>query len=70
MWGLQFKMLSKEVGADIRNRISRFISNDEWKATSEQMKYLRVRVEVPIDKPLRRGSFVTSLKGDKVWIDY
>jgi hypothetical protein len=27
-------------------------------------------VEVPIDKPLRRDVFVTSSKGDKVWIDY
>ena len=70
MWGLQFEMLSKEAGENIRNRIGRFISNDEWKATSKQTKYLRVRVEVPIDKPLWRGSFVTSLKGDKVWIDY
>ncbi|GMY26899.1 hypothetical protein FCV25MIE_22141 [Fagus crenata] len=58
-------MLSEEVGADIGNRIGRFISNDEWKTTSEQAKYLRVRVEVPIDKPLRRGGFVTSSKGDK-----
>uniref|UniRef100_A0A2N9GM94 CCHC-type domain-containing protein n=1 Tax=Fagus sylvatica TaxID=28930 RepID=A0A2N9GM94_FAGSY len=57
-------------GADIRNRIGRFISNDEWKAMLEQMKYLRVRVEVPIDKPLRSGGFVTSSKGDMVWIDY
>ena len=68
--GLQFEMLLEEARADIRNRIGRFISNDEWKATSEQTKYLRVRVEVPIDKPLWRGVFVTSSKGDKVWIDY
>ncbi len=27
-------------------------------------------MEVPIDKPFRRGSFVTSSKGDQVWIDY
>ncbi len=28
VWGLQFEMLSEEAGADIRNRIGRFISND------------------------------------------
>uniref|UniRef100_A0A2N9H4K9 CCHC-type domain-containing protein n=1 Tax=Fagus sylvatica TaxID=28930 RepID=A0A2N9H4K9_FAGSY len=63
-------MLSEEVGADIGNRIGRFISNDEWKMTSKQAIYLRVTVEVPIDKPLRRGHFATSSEGDKVWIDY
>ncbi|GMY26927.1 hypothetical protein FCV25MIE_22169, partial [Fagus crenata] len=56
---------SEEAGADIGNRIGRFISNDEWKTMTKQAKYLRVRVEVPIDKPLRRGGFVTSLEGDK-----
>ncbi len=35
MWGLSFEVLSEEAGADIGNRIGRFVSNDEWKMTSE-----------------------------------
>lgn len=27
-------------------------------------------MDIPIDKPLRRGGFVLCSKGERVWIDY
>lgn len=36
----------------------------------EQAKFLRIRVEIPIDKPLRRGGNITNAEGDRVWINF
>ena len=38
--------------------------------TSEQARFIRIRVEIAIDKPLRRGGFVVNPKGDKVRIGF
>ena len=37
---------------------------------SEQAKYLRIKVDLPIDKPLRRGGNVVGVEGDKYWVHY
>ncbi len=54
----------------IGNRIRRFIIGDERRKVSEQVKYLRIRVEVPVEIFLRRGGFVTSPERERCWVDY
>ena len=36
----------------------------------DQAKFLRIRVEVPIDKPLHRGGYVKKEEGGRYWVDF
>ena len=55
---------------DIGNDIGRFVLGDDHKGSRDQARYLRIRVDIPIDKPLRRDGFVPCLEGERVWINY
>ena len=52
--------MSQEVGEEIGSKIGRFIEVDKRSWQSDQAKFLRVRVDLEIDKPLRRGAYITS----------
>lgn len=36
----------------------------------EKGKFIRVKVEIPLDKPIKRSGFVTLGSGTKYWVDY
>jgi len=57
--------MSEVVGRDIGNSMGRFIEIDKRANQSEQAKFLRIRVDLPIDKPLRRGGNIVGMDGDK-----
>lgn len=60
--------MSEEVGRDIGNSIGRFIEMDKHASQSDQAKFMRIRVDLPIDKPLRRGGNIVGLEGEKFWV--
>ena len=62
--------MSKGVGRDIGNSMGCFIEIDKWAKQSKQAKFMRIRVDLPIDKPLRRGGNVVGMDGDKYWVHY
>ena len=62
--------MSKGVGCDIGNSMGRFIEIDKRANQSKQAKFMRIRVDLPIDKPLRRGGNVVGMDGDKYWVHY
>ena len=43
---------------------------DSKALTADQARFLRIRVEIPLNKPLRRGSPVISLEGDKALVAF
>ncbi|KAK9986593.1 hypothetical protein SO802_031544 [Lithocarpus litseifolius] len=47
-----------------------FIGLPIWALTTDQARFLRVRVVLPLDKLIRRGGSVVNPKGDKVWIAF
>lgn len=59
-----------EVGKDVGNSLGRYIETDKHSWLSEQAKFMRVRVDLPIGKPLQRGGKIVNLDGDKVWISF
>ncbi|XP_050290282.1 uncharacterized protein LOC126728517 [Quercus robur] len=56
VWGLPFENMSEEVGRDLGNKLGKYIETDKRSWLSEQAKFMRVRVDLPIDRPLRRAT--------------
>ena len=69
VWGLPFDLFSEEVGQEIGRGLGRVVEVD-WKGSnSDQARFLRIRVEIPLDKPLLRGSQIMNPEGDVVgWL--
>ena len=53
--GLPFELMSEESGKDIGNSIGIYVETDKRSGQTDQAKFMRIRVELQIDKPLRRG---------------
>ncbi|KAL0007688.1 hypothetical protein SO802_009190 [Lithocarpus litseifolius] len=70
VWGLPFDLIIKEAGRDIGQGIGRVIEVDCKAIASGEARFLRVRVDVPLDKPIRGGAPVLSPEGDKVWVAF
>ena len=70
IWGLPFDLLTEETGRDIGNGIGKVVEIDAMAFTTDQARFIRIRLEVPLDKPIRRGGVVLSLKGDKLRVDF
>ncbi|KAE9445553.1 hypothetical protein C3L33_22549, partial [Rhododendron williamsianum] len=58
LWGLPFEFVNPIIGEIIGKRIGSFHAVDDRKVVGERGRFLRVRVGVPIDKPLKHGSYV------------
>ena len=62
--------MSEEVGRELGNSIGRFIEMDRQARQSEQAKFIRIRVDLLLDKPLRREGRVASVEGEKCWVSF
>ena len=52
------------------NHIGRYVSSDKWKHHTDMARYMRVRVEVALERPLRRCGFELSPEGERVCVYY
>ena len=53
VWGLPFDLLVEEVGRDIGNGLGKVLDVDLKAFSSDQARFIKVRVELLLDKPLR-----------------
>ena len=70
VWGLPFDLINEDAGRDIGSGLGRVVDVDSKALSADQARFLRIRVEVPLSKPLRRGSPVISPKGDKALVAF
>ncbi|KAK7841132.1 uncharacterized protein CFP56_015764 [Quercus suber] len=70
IWGLPFESMSEEVGRDLGSKIGEYIETDKRSWLSEQAKFMRIRVDLPINKPLRRGGNIIDSDGEKYWVSF
>ena len=43
---------------------------DKRARQSKQAKFMRIRVDIQLDKPLRRGGRMASVEGEKCWVSF
>ena len=67
VWGLPFESMTEEVGRDLGNKLGKYIESDRQSWSSEQAKFMWIRVDIPIDKPLRKGGNIVNSEGDKYY---
>ncbi|KAL0015264.1 hypothetical protein SO802_002333 [Lithocarpus litseifolius] len=70
VWGLPFELFSDDVATDIGKGIGKVVEVDCKGVAADQAKFLRIRVEVPLDKPLRRGSKIKVPDGEVIWVAF
>ena len=70
VWDLPFESMSEEVGRDLGNILGKYIASDKQSWLSKQAKFMRIQVDLPIDKPLRRGENIVNPEGDKYWVTF
>ena len=58
------------MGKEIGSGLGEVLEVDLKVFSSDQAHFIKVRVELPLDKPLRRGGVVASPNGDKVCIGF
>ena len=58
-------MMTEKLGRDIGSNLGVFITADTRSWSADQAKFMRIRVNIPIDKPLRRCGTVVSLEGEE-----
>ena len=70
VWGLPFELFSEDVAMDIGKGIGKVVEVDCKGVAADQAKFLRIRVEIPLDKPLRRGSKIKGPDGEVIWVAF
>ena len=68
--GLPFEHMTEEAGRNIGGKLGRVIEVDKRSWQADQAKFMRVRVDLPIEKPLRRGGHVTNMDGERCWVSF
>ena len=70
IWGVPFDMMASKVAMEIGNKMGVVEDVERRRRTDEQNLFLRVKVALPISKPIRRGGFLMGLDGRRHWVDY
>lgn len=60
----------KETGKDIGSKIGNYIEIDKRAWQSDQAKFMRIRVELQVDRPLQRVGHIANLDGERLWVTF
>ncbi|GMY20225.1 hypothetical protein FCV25MIE_15467 [Fagus crenata] len=70
LWGIPFDLMSKAVGMEIGNNMGTCIRVDDRLWSTDQARFMHIRVALMVEVPLRRGGMIVSLEGERTWVHY
>ncbi|KAK9986874.1 hypothetical protein SO802_031825 [Lithocarpus litseifolius] len=70
IWGAPFDMVSPQVAQEVGSRLGIVEDVGRRRKQDDQNFFMRFRVALPIEKPLRRGSFIAGSNGIRSWVTF
>lgn len=70
VWGLPFQFITPVIGESIGNKMGEFLGVDGRALAAERGKFIRIRVRLPLNRPIKRGSNIVLGQGNRCWVDY
>ncbi|XP_050242020.1 uncharacterized protein LOC126690971 [Quercus robur] len=70
IWDAPFDMISSQVAREVGSRLGTVEEVERRHRKDDINMFMRVRVALPIAKPLRRGGFIAGSNGVKTWLSF
>ena len=70
MWGPPFDLMNKEAGWEISKGLGHAVEVDKKTFLSDQARFIRIRVELPLEKQIQRGGWVANPEDDQVRVGF
>ncbi|KAL0007369.1 hypothetical protein SO802_008871 [Lithocarpus litseifolius] len=70
IWDAPFDMISSQVAREVGSRLGTVEEVERRYRKDDVHMFMRVRVALPIAKPLRRGGFIAGSDGEKMWVSF
>ncbi|XP_050241197.1 uncharacterized protein LOC126690108 [Quercus robur] len=70
IWDAPFDMVSPKVAVEVGSRLGVVVEEEKRLKLEAQRLFMRVRVAIPISKPIRKGGFVAGSDGTRYWVKF
>lgn len=70
IWDAPFDMVSPTVAKEVGGRLGKVEEAERRRNPDDQNIFMRVKVVLPISKPLRRGAYLASANGERTWCNF
>ena len=70
IWGAPFDMVSPKVATEVESRLGVVEEVEKRRRQDTQSLFMRVKVALPISKPIRRGGFLAGSDGQRTWVTF
>ena len=70
IWGAPFDMVSPKVATEVGSRLGVVEEVEKRRRQDSQSLFMRVKVALPISKPIRRGGFLAGSDGQRTWVTF
>lgn len=70
IWGAPFDMVCPQVAMEVRGWLGMVVEVERRRRQDGQNLFMRVKVTLPISKPIRRGGFLLGLNGKRNWATF
>ena len=70
IWGAPFDLMSPKVAEVVGSKLGSVVEVEKNRKTEGQSYFMRVKVIVPLTKPIRRGAFLADSEGKRHWVTF
>ena len=70
IWGAPFSMVSSRAATKVGGRLGEVVEVERRRKQDDPNYFMRVKVALPISKPLRHSGFLAGSDGEHSWVTF